>query len=310
MRNPSRNSLFIGNSHLGDLVFSLGVLRALIMDSERVTVAAPRKFHALFAPMLDRCDSECIDFTRKTYAGHWRKLLRTTWRTRFDRIVDMRCSPISAMLSARQRQTPRTRDTGLVVDQLASQFAGHLPQIHVTDAQIRFAAAFPPCEVVFVPFAGWQPKEWGMAHWLKLGGELTAAGVQVGAVMSPNELARAEDLRALGVACVADPDPLVGAVFAAHARCVVGGDTGMMHAIHAVRAPNLRRRRDSFCLFGPSDERRYGPWHDPEEPQVRGHVLRGGVYDPAKRKDAQHAAACMAAITPQTVLAAIEAHRD
>ena len=101
--------------------------------------------------------------------------------------------------------------------------------------------------VVLLPGAGKANKLWPVERFRELASRIGSSAL---AVWGPGE----EDL-ARGVDCeVAPPTSLRELAFVlAHARLVVGADTGPLHLAAALHTPLV-------ALFGPTNPRRNGPW--------------------------------------------------
>jgi len=127
-------------------------------------------------------------------------------------------------------------------------------------------------------------------------GPLIGVGHSVGGIVTLRAALRQPPLDSAGVTTLSQ-------LAALQARCalVLGSDSGPLHLAVAIEAPTVH-------LYGPVSVSKFGPWGDPAR-----HVVLATGWDcaPCNRLDwpatvlAQHQ--CMAAISPEQVLAAAKA---
>ncbi|MCB1556535.1 MAG: glycosyltransferase family 9 protein [Alphaproteobacteria bacterium] len=267
--------LFISATRLGDAVLSTGLLAHIARrhPNSRVTVACG----ALPAPLFEACPNreETIVLKKQRFHRHWFKLWRTVVGTRWDMVVDLRDSAVSRTVRARERfiYTKRIDRKNHKVAQLARVMKLDdvpAPTLWFTAQQIEQAALFCPknesSRILGIgPTANWIGKTWPAERFVELVRRLTAPegifpGAPVAVFAAPGEEAPARLVlesvpadRRIDVIAKADP----GTVAAVLARCAfyVGNDSGLMHTAAAAGVPTLG-------LFGPTDDREYGPWGD------------------------------------------------
>ncbi len=261
--------LFITSTRVGDAVLSTGLLHHLLAQADRpsVTVACGRAPASLFAhvPGLDRV----LVMERRRRGRHWWDLWRSTVGQAWDRVVDLRGSAFAYAVRAGRRHVWRGgRHLGPEhkVRQLARLFGLEPPPppaLWVSAAdRIRAAAVIPDRPVLAVgPTANWIGKQWPHDRLAAVVGRLTGpggalAGAAVAVFAAPHERAAAQPFleRVPDAIDAIDLGDLT-AVGAAIARCrlFIGNDSGLMHLAAATGVPTLG-------LFGPSDDRIYGPW--------------------------------------------------
>ncbi|MFW6412993.1 MAG: glycosyltransferase family 9 protein, partial [Oceanicaulis sp.] len=139
--------------------------------------------------------------------------------------------------------------------------------------------------LALAPAAAAPFKEWAPDRFAALADRLTGTGgVLEGACVvlfgGPGDGATARAVKDAATADVLDLtgrlDLLEAAACLARARLFVGNDSGLMHMAAAVGAPTLG-------LFGPTDERVYGPWG----PRARA-IRAGDAADEAERGRLRH----------------------
>jgi heptosyltransferase-2/heptosyltransferase-3 len=139
--------------------------------------------------------------------------------------------------------------------------------------------AGPPRRVVIHPGTGAANKLWTISGWAETADRLTGEGWAVVLTGSPDERALAE---AIVAASGSKPLNLVGrtanlrqlAWVLDRGQIVLGVDSGPLHIAAALGKPTLH-------LYGPSDERIWGPWGDPQ----RHRAFRAPGTHPTMRLD-------------------------
>lgn len=262
--------LFVTSTRIGDAVLTSGVLRHMVdaHPGAAVTVACGPPAAPLFeaVPGLERL----IVMPKKRLAGHWFRLWGLTAATYFDKIVDMRGSPITAAIphgwrrSWRSVRTPEHRV--MHFSRLIGLDTPAAPFLYVHPRHTAAAATLlPPGGPILAlgPTANWRGKEWPVERFIDLARRLTGpggplAGARIAVFGAPNERPAAEPLLAAlagpGLIDLAGKTELMTAFAClARARIYIGNDSGLMHMAAASGAPTLG-------LFGPSPEIHYAPY--------------------------------------------------
>jgi ADP-heptose:LPS heptosyltransferase len=272
--------LFIAQSRIGDAVLSSGLVKALADEIEdaRFTVVASPLTAPLFAkvPRLDRI----IVMEKQAWGAHWLDLWGKVRFRRWGLVADMRGSPMAAVLRPRRRAVhrPAAEPVHKVIEAarlLKMEDAPPAPHLFTGEAHetraLEITRGRGPI-LAMAPAANWVGKTWPGERFARVARELLGpdgplAGGRLMVVGGPGD--RSEAAPVLNAAPRERVIDLVGqedllAVHAAlkHARLFIGGDSGLMHMAAAAGAPTLG-------LFGPSDERLYGPW-GPHARTVRG----------------------------------------
>jgi len=307
--------LFVTSTRIGDAVLSSGLLAHLIATrpEARFTVAVGPLAAPLFraAPRVD----EIIVMAKRKSGGHWLDLWRRTVGRSWDTVVDLRGSRTSWFLLAKSRciaGRPRT-DAHKVVE--ASAILKLDPPADPTvwldaaaqaeaDAHVGPAGDGAPF-LALSPAASAPFKEWPPERFAELARALTASdgplpGARVVLFGGPGDEATARAvISGLGGVETLDLtgrlDLVAAAAILPRARLFVGNDSGLMHLAVAAGAPTLG-------LFGPTDERVYGPWG------AHGHSVRAGEGIRAKKRDRLKAAktTLMGDLAVDAVVAAAE----
>ncbi len=266
----ARRSLFITNTRIGDAVLTTGLLEALHAEApaDRWTVVAGPVAAPLFAeaPFVERV----IPLNKVRFSLHWAMLWWRLVGTRWATVVDLRGSAISRILPAERRfirQSIRSDRRHKVVQAAAVIGRDSLPpepRLHVSQAtRDAMAPRLPPDRLLALsPSANRIGKTWPLDRYVELIDRLTAQGAAL-AGWSVAVLGGVEDrpaaqqlVQALPGRAVLDftGEPLIPTVaLLERADLFVGNDSGLMHMAAAVGCPVV-------ALFGPTDERLYGPW--------------------------------------------------
>lgn len=264
--------LFITATRIGDAILSSGLLdhQLRTCPDPRVTIACGPLAAPLFraVPGLERV----IVMTKKKGGGHWLDLWRQTVIHRWDIVIDLRESATSWFLLAGKRHVKRNWPGGDAPVHRVEEAAAFLnvspppsPVLWLDDlARARARALMPDAPVLaLAPAAAARFKEWAPERFAELALALTApegalAGAHIAIFGGPGDEATAR-----AVTSGLDParthdftgrlDLLETGACLARAALFVGNDSGLMHMAAAAGTPTLG-------LFGPTDERVYGPW--------------------------------------------------
>jgi lipopolysaccharide heptosyltransferase II len=152
------------------------------------------------------------------------------------------------------------------------------------------------------PGAGASVKQWPAAAWAAVGDGLARdAAAQILLTGGPGEQALTRSVTEHMTCAPHDlaGQTTLGQLAALQARCtlVLGSDSGPLHLAVAAGAPTIH-------LYGPVSAGTFGPWGDPDRQRV---ITSPWACVPCNRLDwstrAQAYHACLAAITPERVLA-------
>lgn len=267
---PGRRSLFITNTRIGDAILTTGVLQSLHAESPdaRWTVVAGPVAAPLFAetPFVERI----IPLSKLRLSAHWAILWGRLIGTAWDTVVDLRGSAVSRLLVSRKRfirRSVRADHRHKVVQAaavVAREDAPPGPRLHVSEpTRAAIREVLPSARLLALsPSANRVGKTWPLDRFVALVGRLTAPGAPlegwaIAVLGGPDErdAARAlkESLPGRDVRDVAGEALLPTAALLEQADLFVGNDSGLMHMAAAMGCPVV-------ALFGPTDERLYGPW--------------------------------------------------
>lgn len=264
--------LFITATRIGDAILSSGLLDHTLRahPGARVTIACGPLAAPLFraVPGLERV----IVMTKKKGGGHWLDLWRQTVTRRWDIVIDLRESATSWFLLAGRRHVKRNWPGGDAPVHRVEEAAAFLnvspppsPVLWLDDlARARARALMPEAPVLaLAPAAAARFKEWAPERFADLALALTGPegalpGAHVAIFGGPGDEATARAVTArLDAGRTHDFTGQLGLLETgaclARAALFVGNDSGLMHMAAAAGTATLG-------LFGPTDERIYGPW--------------------------------------------------
>lgn len=271
--------LFITANRIGDAVLSSGLLARLVKEipNARFTIVAGPLAAPLFrdTPGLE----QLISLPKRRYGLHWLDLWGLTRGRRWGLVLDMRGSGLSRFLSARRRAVRRPPPLGSEPVHKVIEAARLLkleddppPPFLFTGPETEAAAeamlnpkgskASGPI-LALGPAANWVGKAWPAERFAVAAAELLGPGGPLpdGRLLILGgeddrwaaEAVRRSIPRERLIDAVGRTDLLVAYAMLKRARLFIGNDSGLMHLAAAAGAPTLG-------LFGPSDERLYGPW--------------------------------------------------
>jgi ADP-heptose:LPS heptosyltransferase len=270
--------LFICSSRIGDAVLASGLIKRLHdeIPNARFTIVAGPLSAPLFADIPNL--SQIIVMEKTKGKGHWFKLWSQVRGRNWGLIVDRRGSSIARFLRAKRRAIHRT-GAGEPVHKVVEaarllKVADNPPGPFLftsaeTEAKADAILGPTPASngdapiLAVAPAANWIGKTWPVERFALLAVQLMQKGgpFENGRLLilgGPDDWRASEPLRRSlprerWIDLTGKADLLTVYACLKRARLFVGNDSGLMHLAAAAGAPTLG-------LFGPSDERLYGPW--------------------------------------------------
>lgn len=266
---PDDGVLIITSSLIGDVIMSTGPIAEIVRrhPGARLTVVCSPATANLFLHIP--AEAEIIRLIKKKRGGHWLDLYRRLRGRRWVRIYDFRNSLPGRLLNG-PRSIPRRsgQETVHKVQEASSilgQGAVYPPVLWLSksdDEALPAVVRSAKRVLVLGPGTALAGKAWPVERFAALAAQLTGpGGVLEDAVVVPTGGPMDRSAAALigeGVpnerfVDMTGADLLTTAALMQRADVFVGNDSGMMHLSAAAGAPTLG-------LFGPTDERLYGPW--------------------------------------------------
>ncbi|MDB5456619.1 MAG: ADP-heptose--LPS heptosyltransferase [Caulobacter sp.] len=278
--------LFITATRIGDAVLSSGLIKKLAdeIPGARFTIVAGPLAAPLFAhtPGLERV----IVMEKGRGKGHWFKLWRQVRDRKWGLVVDLRGSGIAHFLRRERRAVYRRALGGepvhkvveaarvLKLDEPPAPFLYITPEVEaLADQMLGLKPGEDLGPILAVgPAANWVGKVWPIERYGQTVAQLLdprgpLAGGRLLILGGPEDVRMVDELRGAApkgrcIDLTGKIDLLTAHACLKRARLFIGNDSGLMHIAAAAGTPTIG-------LFGPSDERRYGPW-GPNTRVVRG----------------------------------------
>jgi ADP-heptose:LPS heptosyltransferase len=264
--------LYISSNRIGDAVLASGLLKRLHdeIPEARFTIVAGPPSAPLYrdTPNLD----QIIVMEKSKGKGHWFKLWTQVRGRRWGLILDRRGSSIARFLSAKKRAIHRGSDREPVhkvieaakllklADEPPAPFLFTSPQ---TEAKAAALLGEGGPILAIGPAANWIGKTWPTERFALAAVQLMEKGApfEHGRLLilgGPDDWRAAEPMRRSiprerWIDLTGQADLITAYAALKRARLFIGNDSGLMHLAAAAGAPTLG-------LFGPSDDRLYGPW--------------------------------------------------
>ncbi|CAN5379977.1 glycosyltransferase family 9 protein [soil metagenome] len=274
MGEPRFPVLFITSTRIGDAVLSSGLIARLVEEAPHAsfTIACGPLAAPLFRdlPGLERI----IPMVKQPNGMHWFQLWRQVRSRRWGLVLDMRGSGLARVLRAKRRAVKTSASAGASPEHKVMEAARLLmlendppsPRLFVGSQHQSLADQLVPKGapiLAMAPAAKWVGKTWPAERFAVVAAELLneggpMAGGRLLLLGGEGDRFAAEAVRRVTprgrtIDLVGRTDLLTAYACLAKARLFIGNDSGLMHMAAAAGAPTLG-------LFGPSDERLYGPW--------------------------------------------------
>ena len=302
--------LVIELSNIGDSILTYPALAGLwraYPDAECHVLASPRSIDLFKGDPRIR---QVWIWEKRASLFQQIALIGKLFSLRFDLVVDFRHSAIPLFLLG-ARRTPLVRQRAVGVQHRGDQHQGLLDSLGIPRADGAAPIWFGPDEearvsrwiepgrrpIAVAPGSRSHLKRWSARGFAEVADRLIAdARAQVLLVGDGQERAVADQVKA---AMRNSPTDLTGfttirdlAALLKKAELLITNDSACLHAAEAMGTP-------AVALFGPTDERKYGPRH-PRSTVVRRHL----VCAPCERALCPYHHECMKWIEPDEVYAA------
>jgi ADP-heptose:LPS heptosyltransferase len=281
MASPSFPILFVAPERVDDAILASGLIRRLAdeVSHARFTVAAGPAVAPLFRdlPGLDRL----LPFEPEPMGLHWFGLWRRTRGRRWGLVLDLRGSRLARFLRARRRAVRKPLNPALEPIHKVVEAARVLRIDEDPPAPFLFTSAETDAQadallkpsgggaegpiLAVAPAADWVGKAWPAERFAVAAAELLGPNGPLpnGRLMVlggaddrwATETVRRSTARERLIDLIGKADLLTSYACLKRARLFIGNDNPFTHLAAAAGAPTL-------ALFGPSDERIYGPWGD------------------------------------------------
>jgi len=275
--------LYIAPAAIGDAILTSGALKQVVesQPEARFTIAAGPLSQGLFrdTPRLD----DLFVIVKRRREMHWLDLWRHVGLRRWRAVVDMRGSGLSYFLWAGRRLVwsparlaPGAPPLHKVLEAARTIRAADDPPSPflytsaATEARADALIASGEPVLAVAPGASWMPKTWPADRFAAVARALVGPGGPLAGARTLLVGATSDEPACAAIRAALPPSQIIDRVgsdllttYACLKRCrlFIGNDSGPMHLAAAAGVATLG-------LFGPSDERKYGPW-GPQAASVR-----------------------------------------
>ncbi len=269
-------NLFILPNFLGDTILTTGIIE-YYKDEPCILVV-----NKVTAPLFqDKPNvAKLIVVQKKPWKADWIDLWKELRQQKWGRLIDFKGSLLPFLLKSQEKKLWRQADgtvPKVIHNSRALGFEEVLsPKIWISPKRLTWAKKkLGRPTLAVAPIANWRGKEWPLENYISLLTTFcrTYPDAQVAVFAAPHEkekmiplleaLPQDQCLNTIG------GDLLDSAAIIAASRLFLGNDSGLMHLSAAVGTPAL-------ALFGPSNEKIYGPWSSDDPSPHR--TLRGEPF--------------------------------
>lgn len=257
--------LFISSSRLGDAILSTSVLHHLEKKYPNLEVSVVSgKLPAPLFTSIPFCTQHYI-LEKKSYARHWVNLWKHFRKDAFDMIIDLRGSLVSFGIPSKKRFIWKSHilPKGHQVERFATLLGLEAPLppklwIHGKSLE-KVKKDLAEDFLAISPAANWMGKQWPAEHFINLLKDFQERFPESPVVLfaAPHEehvvKSITKKLNPSMTHAVLTSDLHYVTAALSRAKVFLGNDSGLMHMAAALGIPTMG-------LFGPSDNRRYGPY--------------------------------------------------
>lgn len=264
--------LFITSTRIGDAVLSTGIMRHIVdtYPQAEVTVACGPLVTGFFEAVPNV--KHVISLKKQKRAGHWIKLWKQVWTTKWGIVIDIRNSAVSRLIWADKRYIFGNHINQQLHKVVQSAKVLKLetvpsPKLWFSDDMMAQAKTLlkPDDRPIMAvgPAANWVAKTWPNESFIEVLTRLRAKGQpfenwRVAIIAAPGEEDQAQPVlesipEADRIDLIAKGRPELAGACLCLCQFYIGNDSGLMHTAAACGIPTLG-------LFGPSWPHIYGPY--------------------------------------------------
>lgn len=257
--------LFICSNLIGDTILSSGVIRHFINQNKNAKltfVIGPTA-----APLLKnyRNIEKVIIFKKQKFNLHWLDIIKKTYKTKWDIIVDFRSSLISYVLKNNKKYIFKKNDLNHHIEQLNSSFGFDCSNLFIpisSDQEKKVERKLNSTikYIIIFPGGNWIPKLWPIQNYNMIMRSLldkynNIKFILVGSFEEKNKFYNnlVKNIKEEFLVDLFGFDLTQTSAYMKKSYFFVGNDSGLMHLAVANK---LR----VISLFGPTDDSIYGPF--------------------------------------------------
>lgn len=266
----TKKILFIGPTRVGDTILASSVLNDCYSrwPNARFSVVTSPFSRALYEEFPALEELKVVTKSRESWLrSHWLDIWSWAVATRWDLVIDMRSSLVSALLFSGERKVFRGVNDRHMILQF-TEFMGQsdplIPRIWYSQNDEREACAMLDLSgpyVVVSPFSNWRHKDWPVERYVALLNHAIFEGYTI--ILTG--ITKDSPAGALQMLVDGIQRPVVNLFDQGHLRHMIpifersalfiGSDSGLMHLSASTKCPTIG-------LFGPTNALRYGPWRN------------------------------------------------
>ena len=257
--------LFICSNLIGDTILSTGVINYFVDQNEgaKLTfVIGPTA-----APLLKNYKNieNIIVFKKRKLNLHWLDILRKTYRTKWDIVVDFRSSAISYILRNNKKYIFKKYHNIHHIDQLNSSFGFDCSNLFIPTSDDEKNTVNDDLDIsykhiVIFPGGNWPPKLWSVGNYnltmkLLLEKYKKIKFILVGSLKEKNKFYKKliKDINKDLIIDLFGYNLTLTSAYMKKSDIFIGNDSGLMHLAVANKIKVI-------SLFGPTDDKLYGPY--------------------------------------------------
>ena len=257
--------LFICSNLIGDTILSTGVINYFVDQNEgaKLTfVIGPTA-----APLLKNYKNieNIIVFKKRKLNLHWLDILRKTYSTKWDIVVDFRSSAISYILRNNKKYIFKKYHNIHHIDQLNSSFGFDCSNLFIPTSDDEKNTVNDDLDIsykhiVIFPGGNWPPKLWSVGNYnltmkLLLEKYKKIKFILVGSLKEKNKFYKKliKDINKDLIIDLFGYNLTLTSAYMKKSDIFIGNDSGLMHLAVANKIKVI-------SLFGPTDDKLYGPY--------------------------------------------------
>ncbi len=257
--------LFICSNLIGDTILSSGVFKHFIDQNENAKltfIVGPTA-----APLLKNYKNveNIIILKKRKFNLHWIDILKSTFGTKWDIVIDFRSSLISYILRNKKKYIFKKQHNIHHIDQLNSSFGFNCSDLFVPTsydeekkANIELDRSFN--HIVIFPGGNWTPKLWPIENYNLLMKSLLKKFNKIKFILVGSSKEKTkfykELVKEINEDLIIDLfglDLTLTSAYMKKSILFVGNDSGLMHL-------SVASKLRVISLFGPTNDRVYGPY--------------------------------------------------
>ena len=259
--------LIICSNLIGDTILSTGVIKHFVdehKDAKISLVIGPTA-----APLFKNYQNieKVIIFKKRKFNFHWIEIFKNVYKTKWDIVIDFRSSVLSYFLKNNKKYIFKKQKGLHQIDQLNSSFGFLCSKLFIPTSldeenEVNQTLDHTFKHVVVFPGGNWQPKLWPLENYNSVMKLLLKNNDNIKFILvgSSNEKDKFFENLVTGIdkSFIIDLfgcNLTLTSAFMKKSDLFIGNDSGLMH----LAVSNQLR---VIALFGPTDNRVYGPYGD------------------------------------------------